>query len=804
VQQFENSKQHLLTLVNTTDHLTALESLIDVAATPAGTLLTTLRERLGMLAAAIDLMQPDSPLPTQLPTAVVATQNTFAGIVAASSPYAPPYGKISSNHIVHAGLRESIRTIYPQLPKLVLEESGQPMCNLPTLTSDEKRAFLVVARHIDATTLNAANESDESLQAARPEYQQLKDHLASEYDISGDETASGPARSSLGTASQEEFRNIAQRERDEFIDDMIRELDTPRAHALIRSHVEALSSQHPDLMTTLDSALTAAQARLEDRLLRIQCEAGIAGEISDYLARQQIRAVDLHTVSQLLKENPNLEGCCTSIVTQHQSIPSSSAEELSEYLRTLADTLNAAHDLSPLVFESLMYSPSKELTTLNGVKDKAKELCTLIESPEKLKTLEIALLTSLTASLLHRHFPASDHDVAQYTVAAQIVVLGLAPELKGENVERPIRAGREVTKLLNRTTRGNFSVDIVCKTIQDHLLPHLVVCKKHSKRSQGQHEFQIASNPAEILRPVVAHLTYIAMRSLASTTKTPTSQSIGSRPAPSTTPNQSTQTTQEIVQEPLPDTDLRARESQRLLDQHTHLELLAASFNSIQTSLTPQKRVTPATAQTAAEITLIIKRIPLLAARLASSLQNKMQGSVLGSYNHPFDKLCFKRLAEKTGLNSLSSSSLSTQLRNISFDSSKIHEIIFDCLLEQHPKAKAFLPLSKNLVATFRGLEKEIGFVKTILPEDFITQTLSSIERHIAEPLKLRPEGAAALSVFCSWLSNQEFQSDIEQAVAGLSEGLRGKISELSEPPAPRISTIEPPLSEGGLPEDTV
>jgi len=220
-----------------------------------------------------------------------------------------------------------------ELPKLARSLSLPPPpepfdalhSDLHALTRDEKQAYLVVTRHLDVLS------SDEEKNAG--------------------------------------FIEVAIQERDQLLDDLIRRLEISGAGSVIATQALRFTDQRPGLSNSLNSLIVEANDRLEEELVRIQCEAQVNDEIARYLARQRFASHDLRDILEILASNPDLQKCFATILRDYNSMPSGVVDELRVYLKELDDTLSLARNISPILFDLVLNSPGQQLASPDEIRN---------------------------------------------------------------------------------------------------------------------------------------------------------------------------------------------------------------------------------------------------------------------------------------------------------------------------------------------------------------------------------------------------------------------------------------------------
>lgn len=743
-----HARQRLLVLLNDAGPLNAIASLVDTQATSANTLFLELQDRLRALAAIVSPSNTQELPAEQLQHCLDRLQESFELLIRMTTSYHSPGADVVCDQLVMANLREVVQNLYPKLRPPAFTYANANVSQLPMLARDEKQAYLVVTRHLDVC--------------------------------------------STAVEAHPEFARIAAQERDELLEDLIRRCEVAGATDLIMPHAAHMAEDCQQLKTSLRDLILRVNARIEEDLVRIQCETELDEELARYLARQSFCAGDLREVLALFINNSDLRQSFVQMLRAHDSMPSREYNQLHEYLITFAGMLSVARKVSPLLLEAILRSPEKELETKEGVERRQQELQALKENPEKLRAQELSWLVSLTASLLESNFSAPNHVAEQYRIAAEIVVFGLAPQMKNAQLERPVRDCGSVVGLVSRNSGSPRSVAIINQTIQSHLIPHLLVCKNESESNPVKRRYQLQRALPENLMPVMGYLEHIAKRPVVVRKKAVTSPSTAAQGVALN----DTKTAKRELEVNRTQADIQEQERQQQYVQIAALRRLLSVVEEKYDEIVNQARVTLGHTETARQLQVPLGRVEILATRLSSSLHNGLSFREQSSYSDELDSFCFARLREMVGLRRLGMISRGNRVKAKRISAIGIKEVIVDGIAQKYPDTLLFLEDGRKVIATLRETDRQLSNNAVQSVAEASTKARVAIAACIGGASLSDPERAVMLNHYCRVVSNPALLENVRCALKELRHSVRRKLEKLVATTSDQQNVVGRPKDE--------
>jgi hypothetical protein len=465
----DHALQEVLSLLNDTQTIANLRRLLDTDLKSVGTVFSELISALETLGSTLHASHPNEPLVERTLENLRAIQGSCSKLSDAISGYDSPNGSITSAQLKIRELKDTVKTLSQQLPPAAFQLETPRTNRLSTLPPEKKRAALIVLRQLD--TLD-----------------EISDAKATSIDI-------------------------AHKERDQLIHEMLRLYDAQIVYSLVTDQAHHFTEHYPQLVSSLNSAITEAKAEFDYQMLSIACEHGLAEDLASYIARQQLNAEAQNAVIALFCEYKDLSSICSSIIKYHGSLPISSPEDLRRYLDNLSEVITSARALSPVALESFISEPNKELSTHVGLTRYAETLISLRDNPAQLMAYEHAYLESKITAILHTNFSQLYETNEKCVEAARILIFNFVPEDKSGKTTDVVRDSKTIISRYKRYIGSDLRTEQLQEAIARLANANILVLSNRGERDLAKRRYRIASQQTPALNELHSCLKSMANRS---------------------------------------------------------------------------------------------------------------------------------------------------------------------------------------------------------------------------------------------------------------------------------------------------
>jgi hypothetical protein len=724
----DHALQEVLSLINDTHTLANLRQLLDTDSKSVGTVFTELLTALEKLGVTLQTSQLNEPLIERTIDCLSEIQGTFTKLSNAIAGYNSPNGEITSAQLRIRDLKGVVKQLSQQLPPASFQQDTQRANHLSTLTSAEKRATLIVLRHLDTLT-ETPDVIDDSI------------------------------------------RN-AQIERDQLILEMLRLNDAQELYNHVIKQADCFAAQYPHLITSLESAINEAKSVVEDKMLSIVCEHSLDEDIASYIVRQQLPSETQGSVVAVLLENQELSSVCSRIIKRHHAIPIGSVDELRRYLDTLNDVLSNAKSLSPLVLESLLAEPNRELATQAGLTRSAAMLKSLKDNPAQLLAYEHAYLESKITTILETSFSELYKSHEKRVEAARILFFNFVPESRDGTSASVVREGKTIISRYKRFIGSDLKADQLQNAISRLVNADILVLSNRNETDPGKRRYHISKQST----PALIELT-TCLESMASRT-TPINKQTPPRTSPS-----ATQQTRARAAQSAPSKNTKSISSPLAHPTEDLVKIKIATFNRLLTFIDEklaefeEKIILAATSSPLAQQSQAkLSSISILSSRLLSSVAK--ESTIIGAskFREPFEFKCFKKLSERVGVRPIGTQARSRRPALKKITERAVQDLVVETLIETSEHGPLFVLSGRELFSFLEIIQKEIG-------SNYICKTgidtgdcLEAIKRCM--PLDSSDTGKFAK--YCELAANQSILENARDALKQLRDKAQISVTELS------------------------